>query len=101
METNATSPSILSFNWRKLTSPLSLTLIIITSAPIEVREFEASRTHLCSVEAIIIFFRLWFLNLYKKEPLIAKLLDSVAPDVKIISSGSEPIALAIFFDHFL
>lgn len=63
----------------------------------------ASNTHLCSIELVII----WFLSCNfldrlanSDNPIIAKLLDSVAPDVKIISLFSPLINLDMLFLAF-
>ena len=93
--TIATSSLITFLSCSKLIFPSLSTFKIITSAPREISEFAASITHLCSVEAIIIFFLLWYLYLYENAPFIAKLLDSVAPEVNIISFSSAPITDAI------
>ena len=95
IESIATSSLIIVFNCSKSISPILFTFNTTTSAPTEINEFAASMTHLCSVEAIIIFFLFSYLYLYKKAPFIAKLFDSVAPEVKIISCSSAPIAKAI------
>ena len=58
IETIATASLIMFLSCSKLIFPSLSTVKIITSAPKEINEFVASITHLCSVEAIIIFFLL-------------------------------------------
>ena len=57
-----------------------------------------SITHLCSIELIRMRFRSG--GARRANPVSARLLASVAPDVKTISSASAPIKRATEVDDF-
>ena len=57
------------------------------------KNLQDSRTHLCSVTQVIIWFFFFWEN---AKPLMIKLFDSVAQEVKKTSSLFEFIAFAIF-----
>ena len=74
------------------TRPVSSQGTTVTSQPSRPSRFIVSSTALCSAAEVTRWlpfrFRAW------AAPLIARLFDSVAPDVKTISLGSAPIAPA-------
>ena len=73
--------------------PFFFTFNMDTLAPSNSTFLKASRTHLCSVlEAYKMIFSPFIFDII---PFIARLLDSVAPEVKTISSLSAPISFAI------
>ena len=78
---------------RRSTMPPGSTGRKTTSWPMEASCRHASITHLCSVETVMIWHFFFLEN--PAAPFNAKLLDSAAPDVKIISRGAAPIVDAI------
>ena len=92
IETRMVSGRIAASSSARSTSPSVPTGSQVTSQPLRSRCLQVSMTALCSVTTVMMWLPLSRRN--SAAPLIARLLASVAPLVKVISLASAPITAA-------